>query len=787
MHKYSTLLVFIFSLLVIHNINFVIGNSSDSAIFNYLDIDNAVLQAENNQSLSHEELSELISNAGIPKLSTTAKNLGYIYYINYDPNDANSWQIIRYNLDESSSTIIYTGKNEIQSVTGSLDGNVIIFNLQRKTAGIENFEIYRLQINFKSVHKLTETTTDEVNVSSSADGKHIVWQQKDNSFDKIYGRIYLTDTANAVYQDFFLDHFKSQRDPSISSNGRYLSLIRSITNNNDWVYLYDFYTGNYQLITQSSNIKAHPSVSADGQKVAWLVVDGSNKIMELKNLKVNAITTMFPNSANINHPHITADGNWLGYSQKVNRLWQVHAKNIITEVEVEFASQVNSVNEPEIYWQKPSSTANYNYDYSTVDHVSSEDKDPCISNVFACSNSFTETKKYPSNLVTFDRFGSSVATNGNTIVVGVDHNIQKGSDAGSVYVLEKIDNNWVFVTTLTASDGTEGDRFGVSVAISGDIIVVGNPPDDTTTPNAGSAHIFKRNEGGANNWGETNKLTPSDGKLGDQFGISVSIFNDTIVVGANLSDINGSDSGQAYVFERNTGGANNWGETKKLWASDGEATDHFGKSVSVYNDLIVVGAPTANGNGIVDDGAAYIFERNAGGTDNWGKTKKLVANGDNDTGGLFGNSVAIFADAIVVGANGESNATTPNNHVGAAYIFERNAGGVDNWGNVKRLVINSAKDINDFGFAVDISDSTIVVGAYKDSDKDEFSGAAYIFERNGGGASNWGEVRKLFANDAAKNDLYGKSLAITTGIIVIGSPQDNDGSIIDTGSVYIYE
>ena len=134
---------------------------------------------------------------------------------------------------------------------------------------------------------------------------------------------------------------------------------------------------------------------------------------------------------------------------------------------------------------------------------------------------------------------------------------------------------------LTASDGAANDHFGVSVAIAGDTIVVGAYGDDDSGSDSGSAYVFTRT---GTTWTEQTKLTASDGAAGDQFGTSVAITGDTIVVGADLDD---TASGSAYVFTR-TGTA--WMEQAKLTASDGAAVDSFGISVAIVGDTIVVGA-----------------------------------------------------------------------------------------------------------------------------------------------------------------------------------------------------
>jgi hypothetical protein len=140
---------------------------------------------------------------------------------------------------------------------------------------------------------------------------------------------------------------------------------------------------------------------------------------------------------------------------------------------------------------------------------------------------------------------------------------------------------------LTASDGAADDGFGYAVAISGDTVVVGAHGDDDNGDDSGSAYIFERNQGGTDNWGQVAKLTATDGATYDRFGGAVAISGDTVVVGAHQ---NGVGSGSAYVFKRNQGGADNWDQTAKLTATDGAGGDLFGHAVAISGDTVVVGA-----------------------------------------------------------------------------------------------------------------------------------------------------------------------------------------------------
>jgi hypothetical protein len=293
------------------------------------------------------------------------------------------------------------------------------------------------------------------------------------------------------------------------------------------------------------------------------------------------------------------------------------------------------------------------------------------------------------------------------------------------------------------------------------------------------SRIFGRHHGGPDNWGEVLKFTASDAAGGDTFGKSVAIFGDTAVVGASLNDDNGRASGSAYIFGRNHGGADNWGEVTKITASDAATRDFFGTG-AISGDTVIVGAHQ----GLSGEGSAYIFGRNHGGPDNWGEVIKLTAS-DGARYDQFGGLVAISGDTAIVGANG-------NDDAGSAYIFERNHGGVDNWGEVIKLTASDATFADNFGVSVSISGDTAIVGARFNDDAGGQSGAAYIFGRNHGGTDNWGEVIKLTASDAAADDRFGQDVAIFGDIFddldshwIVGAALNDDAGSA-SGSAYIY-
>ena len=367
-------------------------------------------------------------------------------------------------------------------------------------------------------------------------------------------------------------------------------------------------------------------------------------------------------------------------------------------------------------------------------------------------------------------FGRSVAINGDTAIVGA---ASESASGGAAYILQRGEggaDNWGEVKKLTASDGEAADIFGGRVAVSGDIAVVGAHGEDAEGSNAGAAYLFQRDEGGADNWGEVTKLTASDAQPGDNFGISVAVSGDTAIVGAARAD-----NGAAYVFQRDEGGAGNWGEVKKVIAVP--ASDFFGGSVAVAGDTAIVGASQENN----ATGTAYVFERDRGGSDNWGEAKKLLAS-DGQAADFFGGSVAVSGDSAVVGA---SFADGPATQTGAAYVFQRDEGGTDNWGELTKLTASDAQSGDFFG-RVAVDGDTALVGAHTEDAGGDDAGAAYVFQRDEGGTDNWGELTKLTASDAQADDRFGISVAVAGDTAIVGALWEDAGGDL-AGATYVFD
>jgi hypothetical protein len=317
----------------------------------------------------------------------------------------------------------------------------------------------------------------------------------------------------------------------------------------------------------------------------------------------------------------------------------------------------------------------------------------------------------------FDEFGGAVSISGDYAVVGAR---EKDDGSGAAYVFYHTGSDWIETAKLTPTDASAGDYFGTAVSISGDLVVVGAEHDDDRANNSGAAYIFQRFDA---DWVEAAKLTASDGVVGARFGISVAISGDTVIVGAEFDSPSNDEyeSGSAYIFQRSNG---DWTEVAKLRASNGNVFHRFGGAVSISGDTVIVGAVGDDSYGN-NSGAAYVFQESEG---DWVETAKLTAS-DGAAYGFFGGSVSISGDRVIVGAvegNNGGYAVTQTDvcNFGSAYIFLRSGG---EWVETAKLIAFDQEVDDYFGRSVSLSDDDAIIGAPGDRQDGIESGSAYIF------------------------------------------------------------
>ncbi len=368
-----------------------------------------------------------------------------------------------------------------------------------------------------------------------------------------------------------------------------------------------------------------------------------------------------------------------------------------------------------------------------------------------------------------DWLGRSVSVDGDTALVGASgDDIIGGIDSGSVYVFIRSGMTWIRQAKLTVLDAAY-DYFGCSVSLSGDTALIGAYANGdfaligANSSYSGTAYVFTRS---GTTWSQQAKLTASDAASGDQFGRSVFVDGDTVLVGAYKDDDDGESSGSVYVFTRS--GAI-WTEQQKLTASDAAAGDYFGWSVSLSGDTVLVGAPFEG----KWSGSAYVFTR-SGAT--WSQQAKLTAS-DAVAYDQFGISLSLSGDTVLIGAYKDDDGGESS---GSAYVFTR-SGAI--WTEQQKLTASDAAADDYFGWSVSMDGDTALIGACRDDDDDNGtnSGSVYVFTRSG---AIWSRQVKLTASDAAAYDVFGKSVSVDGGTVLIGASGDDDKGE-DAGSAYI--
>jgi len=417
-------------------------------------------------------------------------------------------------------------------------------------------------------------------------------------------------------------------------------------------------------------------------------------------------------------------------------------------------------------------------------------------------------------------FGRSVSIDGDTMVVGAPGDI----GGGAVYVFVRDMNGWTETARLVSDNLDDMDRFGGSVSIDGDILVVGAVGERSTATGvdgdgsinapgnpSGAAYVFARGQDGS--WTQQAYLKASNTGANDNFGYAVAVSGDTVAVsaqteGSNATGIDGDGSnnltgfsGAVYVFTRDDV---TWSQQAYVKASNTGQFDRFGVALALSGNTLAVGAyyedsilhadPTNNAS--PDSGAVYVFARDAV---TWSQQAYVKAS-NIGAGDWFGSSVALEGNTLVVGARQEDGLlgdglSDASNNSGAAYVFER---AVDNtWSEIAYLKPDVGEAGDAFGTIVAISGNTIVVGAMEEDSSAAFpdvdpsdngaenSGAAYVFTRED---NTFTQVSYLKASNPDTDHRFGAALDVSATEVVVGafSERGPGNNATNEGALYIY-
>ncbi len=394
-------------------------------------------------------------------------------------------------------------------------------------------------------------------------------------------------------------------------------------------------------------------------------------------------------------------------------------------------------------------------------------------------------------LISFNFFipdaNRSIAIDGHTLVVGIKDNL-----LGSAAVYRYSSDERAFLeegSILQASDGIPGDDFGRSVAVSGDYILVGAQKHNWEGAiDVGAAYVYRRtsDRNGGTEWTEATKLMPPEG-LGEneRFGISVAMHDGVAIVGANGDDANGENSGSAYIFtlRETLDGKFAWEFTQKLMPPDAEDGDNFGFSVAVWVDRAVVSA-------VWDEeraGSVYVYHLLDG---EWTVEGKFTADGGGRPGDQFGWSTDIYNDTIAVGAFAhDADGSVVDG--GAAYVFRRDARGV--WRRQARVFPPNGRANDHFGRSVRLYEDWMVVSAPLDDGDGVDAGAVYIYQRDsvddGDGIDDWMlQVKQGPTAEGAPQDFneFGSGVAVSKDFFLMSSRFSVAVDANSFGSCYVY-
>jgi hypothetical protein len=329
----------------------------------------------------------------------------------------------------------------------------------------------------------------------------------------------------------------------------------------------------------------------------------------------------------------------------------------------------------------------------------------------------------PDDGTTYDDFGRAIAMSGNYIIVGAQKHDAEGENSGAAYIYERSVNGWSQVAKLTPPEPQLDERFGISVSIQGNVAIVGANGNDSNGENSGAAYLFtlEPNVVGVEEWRFTKKLVASDGAAGDNFGFSVSIYGNQAVVGAVWANDRG---GSAYVFI-NQGGT--WTTQGKFMGEKpddqfGWSVSIYEDTIAVgaikFDDRTVSIGPMTRE--IMDRGSVNVYVKDENGS--WYRQARLEPS-DGKEGDHFGRSIGLHKDWLIVSAPFSDEMGEDS---GAAYIYQRESSVSDWLLQAKVLPTQEPMSLSEFGFSVAVSNENFVVSSKYSNPETNLMGNAYI-------------------------------------------------------------
>lgn len=376
---------------------------------------------------------------------------------------------------------------------------------------------------------------------------------------------------------------------------------------------------------------------------------------------------------------------------------------------------------------------------------------------------YLETKLIPTDLDSSEWAGKDVAIDGDWAALAVPRDIVGGQSCGAVQVYRHVAGGWSHFQKLRPLFLQEHDAFGTCVAIQGDLLAVGAVGDDDHFAESGAVYLYAWS-GSA--WQLTQTLYASDPSIIAAFGSEIEIDGDRMAIGARSAGTAGNRTGAVYVFVKQGG---NWVFEDKLVASDGADGDHFGSTLDLHGDRIVVGALLHDALA-PEAGAAYVFGR-TGST--WSQLQKLTAF-DGGLGDRFGRRVAVWEDRVVV-SSPQDNALVSGG--GSVYSFVETSGV---YSLEQKITANVPLPGSEFGSGLDLHADLLVIGA---SDYSNHEPTLYVFRFV---AANWMQTQSIVQSEIFASSRFAEDVETDGVRILAGAPEDYVGFFGQEGSGFLY-
>lgn len=368
---------------------------------------------------------------------------------------------------------------------------------------------------------------------------------------------------------------------------------------------------------------------------------------------------------------------------------------------------------------------------------------------------------------TGDRFGDRIAFQGDTLVVSAP---RTAAVPGGVFIYQRANpstNRWALEREIPEPNTSSTKVYAVRVAVLNDVVAV---------TYADTIYIFARNQGGAINWGLVGTVVSPDGAGESGFGESLALTSNLLIAGAPLYKNSNGTVGAVYLINRTSGNPNTWPLVRKLMPTATGTPSGFGDSIALSQNWLAVSAPTETPSGNTTKGAVYLYSRDSGGANNWGQVHRLLID---DIASPY-DQLSLLADTLVVSrplaiVDGKVNA-------GAVHVFMRNQGGANAWGQSARVVDLTPSTDEGFGMAaVTIGNALIVSRASTDSQSG--SSALLVYSRESETATTWTFFRSQIVQGLTG---YGREIVAEGTTVMVSAPWHNLQGESSRGMVFSY-